>query len=66
MESPLTNTFEKVALLFFALFLALALVEVGLRLYGYDLNPAAEWRFDRRAGWTIDPTGTLMDKLTCG
>ncbi|HSR51650.1 MAG TPA: hypothetical protein VLV83_12545 [Acidobacteriota bacterium] len=38
----------------------MSLLEVGLRLDGYDRNTSPHWRYDSEFGWTSDPDGLSM------
>jgi hypothetical protein len=43
--------------------LAVAALELGLRVVDYDPNPAPAWRFHPELGWTADPRSTRADYI---
>lgn len=46
-----------------SLLLVAILLEVGLRVVGYDVNPSPQWRFHPKLGWTTDPDAVPADFL---
>ncbi len=63
VKTPLGTSFIKTGLLILSLILSLGILELAIRLSGYDLNRDPNWRFDHQLGWVVDSEAAAIDSV---
>ena len=63
MKALLGAPFIKIGLLILSLMLPLGILELAIRVSGYDLNRDPNWRFDHQVGWVVDSEAASIDSV---